>query len=267
LRRLKKNVVTLPPKSEYKVLCRLTKEQTALYQAVIDEQITDLEKKKEKKRSVSILALLTKLKQVCNHPALVLKDGSESAAFGVIERSGKLKKLAQIVKDVHESAESAIVFTQYKTMGHIIQEQMSNMLGEEVLFHHGGLNRKERKEALDAFSAKTGPAVMVLTIKSGGVGLNLQKATHVIHFDQWWNPAVGDQGTDRIYRIGQNRRVHVYFMNCVGTLEERIEEMLTRKRKDADDVLEKGWDEVLKMSMDELREWFGLRTEQAEDVD
>jgi SNF2 family DNA or RNA helicase len=260
LRRLKtdKSIIRdLPDKLEMKVFCNLTKEQAALYAAVGREAEAVIESADGIKRRGLILAALTKLKQICNHPAHFLGDGSELAG-----RSGKLARLCEMLEEVLESGERALVFTQYAEMGRLLQRHLGKTFGREVLFLHGGATRAERDLMVERFQAKgEGPAVFVLSLKAGGTGLNLTNATHVFHYDRWWNPAVENQATDRAHRIGQTKKVQVHKFICAGTLEEKIDAMLERKKQSAERIVGAGEGWLTELSNAELRQVFALSAE------
>jgi SNF2 family DNA or RNA helicase len=264
LRRLKtdKSVIAdLPDKLEMKVFCTLTREQATLYAAVVKEINDALESSEGMQRRGLILATLTRLKQVCNHPAQFLQDGS-----GIAGRSGKLARLTEMLEEVLETGERALVFTQFKEMGDLLQKHLQETFGREVLFLHGGVARAQRTTMVERFqSDPAGPRVFLLSLKAGGTGLNLTAANHVFHFDRWWNPAVEDQATDRAFRIGQQKNVQVHKFVCVGTLEEKIDEMITRKQQVASRVVGTGENWLTEMSNDQLRELWALRQEAIEE--
>jgi SNF2 family DNA or RNA helicase len=219
LRRLKidKDIISdLPDKIEMRIDCHLTKEQATLYQAVVDEMLEKAARAAGIERSGIILAALMKLKQVCNHPAHVLKDRSELDG-----RSGKLTRLEEILAEALAEGDKALCFTQFAEFGHMLRGHLQERLGREVLFLHGGTSKTARDEMVRRFQAEDGPPLFVLSLKAGGTGLNLTAASHVVHFDRWWNPAVEDQATDRAFRIGQRKNVQVRKLTCVGTVGER----------------------------------------------
>jgi SNF2 family DNA or RNA helicase len=207
-----------------------------------------------------VLATLTKLKQVCNHPAQFLGDRS-----AVPNRSGKLTRLTEMLDELLDAGDKALVFTQFTEMGDIIRRHLQETFGREVLFLHGGTPRKQRDAMVQRFQSAAGPPVFLLSLKAGGTGLNLTAATHVFHFDRWWNPAVEAQATDRAFRIGQARTVQVHPFVCSGTLEERIDEMLTRKRDVAAKVVGTGEAWLTGLGDDQLREVLALRPDAVED--
>jgi superfamily II DNA or RNA helicase len=260
LRRLKtdKSIIRdLPDKLEMKVFCNLTKEQASLYAAVGREAEAAIEGADGIKRRGLILAALTKLKQVCNHPAHFLGDNSR-----LENRSGKLARLCEMLEEVLESGERALVFTQYVVMGELLQRHITETFGREALFLHGGVPRAKRDLMVERFQAKgEGPSVFVLSLKAGGTGLNLTRATHVFHYDRWWNPAVENQATDRAFRIGQTRNVQVHKFVCAGTLEEKIDAMLERKKEVAERIVGAGEGWLTELSNAELRQVFTLSAE------
>ncbi len=259
LRRLKtdKDVITdLPEKMEMKVYCTLTKEQASLYAAVVEEASRAIAEAEGIQRRGTVLGTLSKLKQVCNHPAHFLGDNS-----AIPDRSGKVARLTEMIEELLDAGDRALVFTQFTEMGDILKRHLQETFGKEVPFLHGGLSRKQRDEMVGRFQAAGGPAVMLLSLKAGGTGLNLTAANHVFHFDRWWNPAVENQATDRAFRIGQARNVLVHKFLCVGTLEERIDEMIERKEKVAGLTVGSGEGWLTELSTAELKEIFKLRKE------
>ena len=239
LRRLKTDrtiIQDLPEKNEMKVYTQLSKEQALLYKARVDQMDQDLAAANGIERRGRILALLTHLKQICNHPSQFLKQAGPYKG-----RSGKLERLTDMLEEVLETGEKALVFTQFKEMGDRLQIHLKDVLGFEPPFLHGGSSREQRDEMVRSFQEDAdGAKVLLLSLKAGGVGLNLTAATHVFHFDRWWNPAVEDQATDRTYRIGQTKNVQVHKLITMGTLEEKIDAMLESKRDLADRVVGTG---------------------------
>ena len=239
LRRLKTDtsiIADLPEKMEAKVFCSLTAEQMALYEQVTKDAYKLIETAEGIGRRGVILATLSKLKQVCNHPAHFLGDGS--AARG---RSGKLARLTEMLEEVVVSGDRALVFSQFTEMGKILQHHLLETFGEEVLFLHGGTPQKQREAMVERFqNSSNGPRIFILSLKAGGTGLNLTRASHVFHYDRWWNPAVEYQATDRAFRIGQKSNVQVHKFICVGTLEERVDEMIERKKGIVQEVIGTG---------------------------
>jgi len=260
LRRLKtdKSVIAdLPDKLEMKVWCNLTSEQASLYQATVDDMMERIEAADPGiERRGLVLATMAKLKQVCNHPAQLLGDGSRLAG-----RSGKLARLEEICDEIVEAGDKALCFTQYAEFGGMLQPYLAARLSCEVHFLHGGTAKKRRDEFVRDFQEGTGPAVFLLSLKAGGTGLNLTAANHVIHVDRWWNPAVEDQATDRAFRIGQRRDVQVRKFVCVGTVEERIDQMIEDKKALAQAIVGTGESWLTELSVADLRQVIELSPE------
>ncbi|MEV3983397.1 DEAD/DEAH box helicase [Nonomuraea sp. NPDC049758] len=256
LRRLKtdRSVISdLPEKIEIKEWCPLTPEQATLYQAVVDDMLARIDDSEGVERRGLVLSAMARLKQVCNHPAHLLKDGSRLAG-----RSGKLARLEQLAEEVLAEGEKALLFTQYAEFGTMLQPYLAQRLGRPVLWLHGGLPKKTRDRLVERFQHDPEPMLFLLSLKAAGVGLNLTAASHVVHVDRWWNPAVEDQATDRAFRIGQRRNVQVRKLICAGTLEERVDQMIERKKALAERVVGAGEEWLTDLSTDELREVFRL---------
>jgi SNF2 family DNA or RNA helicase len=259
LRRLKvdKDIIgDLPDKIEMRIDCHLTKEQATLYQAVVNEMLQKAEQADGIERSGIILGALMKLKQVCNHPAHLLKDRSRLDG-----RSGKLARLEEILAEALAEDDKALCFTQFAEFGHMLRVYLQERLGREVLFLHGGTSKTARDEMVRRFQAASGPPLFVLSLKAGGTGLNLTAANHVVHFDRWWNPAVEDQATDRAFRIGQRKNVQVRKLTCVGTLEERIDTLISRKKDLAERIVGSGERWITELDTAQLRELVTLSRE------
>ncbi|WP_182905760.1 DEAD/DEAH box helicase [Microbispora sp. H13382] len=259
LRRLKtdKTIISdLPDKLEMKVWCTLTPEQASLYQAVVEDMIGKISGSEGIERRGNVLAAMAKLKQVCNHPAHLLKDGSRLAG-----RSGKLARLEELAEELLSEGDKALIFTQYAEFGSMLQPYLAAHLDHPVLWLHGGLPKKARDALVERFQTEDEPMIFLLSLKAAGTGLNLTAANHVVHVDRWWNPAVEDQATDRAFRIGQTRNVQVRKFICTGTLEERIDEMIERKKALAESVVGTGEDWIAELSTAELRELFRLSPE------
>jgi hypothetical protein len=221
----------LPPITLEKDYCRLTVEQAGLYQATVDHWLPRIEAHEDRfGRRGAVLAMLSHLKQVCNHPEMLVHTGAPLAG-----RSGKLDRLVELLAEVPDE-DKALVFTQYPSFDRLVPF-LGEQLRREVGFFHGRLNAHQREELLAAFASEGGPRILVVSIRAGGRGLNLPAANHVFHFDRWWNPAVEQQATDRAHRVGQRKPVFVYSLICLGTLEERIDELLESKRELAAKVL------------------------------
>ncbi|GAA4567802.1 DEAD/DEAH box helicase [Micromonospora coerulea] len=258
LRRLKTDssiISDLPEKLEMEVLCNLTAEQAALYRAVVDDMLAKIESSDGMERRGLVLATMTRLKQVCNHPAQLLRDGSPLPG-----RSGKLERLEEIVDEVLAAGEKALLFTQYAEFGGMLRGHLSARVGREVLFLHGGVGKADRDAMVTRFQSPDGPPLFVLSLKAGGTGLTLTAANHVVHVDRWWNPAVEDQATDRAFRIGQHRRVQVRKFVSAGTVEEKVAAMIADKRSLAGRVVGSGEQWVTELSTDTLRELFALES-------
>ena len=257
LRRVKADpniIQDLPEKIEIKTYCPLTREQASLYEAVVQDVLFQVQHVDGIQRRGIILSSLTKLKQICNHPAQFLHDGSQ-----VEGRSGKLTRLLNLLSEVQEVGEAALVFTQYTEMGELLTRAITTELGEDVLFLHGGINKQRRDDLVESFQSPTGPRVFVLSLKAGGVGLNLIRANHVVHFDRWWNPAVENQATDRAFRIGQQRNVEVNKFICQGTLEDKIDALIESKQAMAEQVIGRGEAWLSELSNEELESVLVLR--------
>jgi SNF2 family DNA or RNA helicase len=260
LRRLKTDksiIADLPEKLEMKTWCNLTPEQASLYQATVDDMMARIEAAEPGiERRGLVLATMARLKQVCNHPAHLLGDGSRLDG-----RSGKLARLEEIGEEIVTAGDKALCFTQYAEFGHMLQPYLAARLGCEVLYLHGGTPKKRRDQMVADFQAGTGPSVFLLSLKAGGTGLNLTAANHVIHVDRWWNPAVEDQATDRAFRIGQRRDVQVRKFVCVGTVEERIDAMIEEKKALADAIVGTGESWLTELSVADLRDVISLAPE------
>jgi hypothetical protein len=260
LRRVKTDrsiISDLPDKIEMKVWCNLTPEQASLYQATVADMLARIESAEQDiERRGLVLATMAKLKQVCNHPAHLLGDGSRLPG-----RSGKLARLEEICDEIVAAGDKALCFTQYAEFGRVLQPYLTARLGCPVLYLHGGTAKKARDAMVASFQSLTEPAVFLLSLKAGGTGLNLTGANHVIHFDRWWNPAVEDQATDRAFRIGQRRDVQVRKFVCVGTLEERIDSMIEEKKALAERIVGTGESWLTELSTADLRDVLALSPE------
>ena len=257
LRRVKSDpniIQDLPEKQEYKVFCSLTREQASLYQATVDNAMQEIESLSGVKRRGNILALLTALKQICNHPTHFLKEQNAELEA----RSGKLSRLTEMLEEVVSEDEHALIFTQYKKMGDLLEKHLNDTFDVKTPFIHGGVSARKRDQIVREFQENPIAPVLILSLKAGGTGLNLTRATHVFHFDRWWNPAVEDQATDRAYRIGQEKNVQVHKFICTGTIEDKIDEILESKRSLASSVVSVGESWITKFSDGELREMFSL---------
>ena len=254
LRRVKTdpNIIDdLPEKSEQILTVSMTTEQAALYKALVNQVKKDLQEATGINKRGLVLASLTRIKQICNHPAHYLGDNSPVTLKGK-HRSGKVKELMRIVDEATESGERLLVFTQYKAFGDILQPYLSDQLGREIPFLHGGVSKNKRDQMVEDFQSEDGPPAMILSLKAGGTGLNLTAASIVVHMDRWWNPAVENQATDRAFRIGQRRNVQVYKMITAGTLEESIQDILDGKTQLAGAVVGEGEGWLTELDPDQL---------------
>ncbi|TWG11671.1 DEAD/DEAH box helicase [Actinoplanes teichomyceticus] len=246
----------LPAKRHVRHLCGMTTEQVSLYRAVLDELMERLAEPGGTRGKGLVLAAMTKLKQVCVHPALLLKDASPLPG-----RSGKIDRLEEIVDHALGGGESVLCFTQFARFGGMLAPHLAARFGVPVPFLHGGTPRGARDAMVAEFQQAQRPGVFVLSLKAGGTGLNLTAANHVVHLDRWWNPATETQASDRAFRIGQRRDVHVHTLVCLGTLEERIDQLLSDKGVLAERVVGSGEGWLTALSTNELRDLFALAPE------
>src|SRR6056297_2852930 len=249
----------LPDKIEQIAYAKLTREQATLYQQVVDQLLVDAEQAKGMRRRGLVLAALMRLKQICNHPAHALGDGSRLAG-----RSGKLTRFDELVTELLDADERALVFTQFREMGELLRTHVSTQFHFDAPFLHGGVSRTGRDRMVDAFQDGSGPPLLLVSLKAGGTGLNLTAASQVIHYDRWWNPAVEDQATDRAWRLGQNRTVNVHKLVCEGTVEEKVSQVIDDKRALAAQVVGTGAESeswISEMTTDELRDLVTLELE------
>ncbi len=247
----------LPDKIDELDHCTMTPEQIGLYQAVLDTLVTEVsDPDGPDQKQGAILAAITALKQICNHPAAYRDDGLPLAG-----RSGKLARLEEIVESVFAAGERVLVFTHFATWGRRLAQHLSEVTGTPIACYDGSLARGVRDKLVADFQNGTGPGAMVLSLKAGGTGLNLTAANHVVLYDRWWNPAVEDQARDRAWRIGQSRTVISHRLVCPGTVDERVEEVVAGKRHIANLVLPKS-SSLADLSTDQLRLALGLRSEE-----
>lgn len=259
LRRLKTDptiIDDLPEKIEIKQYYRLTVEQASLYQSVVDEMMQEIENSSGIERRGNILAAMTKLKQICNHPAQLLHDGSP-----VGRRSGKIIRLEEILDEILAEGDRVLCFTQFTEFAELLLPYLASRFDTDIAYLSGSTSRDRRQQLVERFQSGEGPPVFLLSLKAGGTGLNLTAANHVIHLDRWWNPAVENQATDRAFRIGQKRRVQVRKFIGTGTLEERIDQMIENKKALADLVVGQGESWLTELSTKQLRELFTLSKE------
>jgi SNF2 family DNA or RNA helicase len=295
----------LPEKIETKVYCPMTREQIKLYQDELSAFHRELGDAEGIGRRGLILATLTRLKQICNHPEHYLagqaralrlegdidapasepakrgrikasKGGTYPAAAGLPSRndpahfaaaSGKFTRLAEQLEEVFANNECALIFTQYAEMGHLLVKHLCEIFGRDMPYLHGGVPRTMREQMVAEFQATRVPQAFVLSLKAGGLGLNLTRATHVFHYDRWWNPAVENQATDRAFRIGQTQRVLVHKFICNGTLEDRIDAMIESKSALATEIIGHGEHALTELSDENLGSLLKLETEGLEGSD
>lgn len=282
LRRLKtdpKVITDLPPLVETKEYATLTPEQAAAYERTVNDMLNVVDSAEGIQRRGLVLATLVKLKQICNFPEQVLKPGQSGSISaesmladgvsmaGLTRRSGKTQRLLQLLEEVLASDGKALIFTQFRQMGHLLTLMLRHELDCDALFLHGGTPQNKRQQMIDRFQSATGAPVFVLSLKAGGLGLNLTAANHVFHFDRWWNPAVENQATDRAFRIGQKRKVHVHKFVCVGTLEERIDQMIEQKTELAENIIGSGESWITELSTSQLHDLLTLRRSAAMEVE
>ncbi|MEI7665613.1 MAG: DEAD/DEAH box helicase [Synechococcaceae cyanobacterium ELA263] len=263
LRRLKtdKSIISdLPEKVELREWVGLSTEQKKLYNQTVEASLDAIARAPLGQKHGQVLALLTKLKQICNHPALALKEAQVDANFSA--RSAKVQRLEEILEEVIEAGDRALLFTQFAEWGLLLKAHLERKWRQEVPFLYGSSSKTERQAMVDRFQDDPrGPQLFLLSLKAGGVGLNLTRASHVFHIDRWWNPAVENQATDRAYRIGQTNRVMVHKFITSGSVEERIDRMIQEKSKLAADIVGSGEDWLGGMEMGQLRELVALDEE------
>jgi SNF2 family DNA or RNA helicase len=232
------------------VFCGLSAEQANLYQKMVDDSLNQIEESEGIQRHGLILTLLLKLKQICNHPAQFLKEKSLDSN----QRSGKLQRLEEMLEEAILEGDRALIFTQFAELGKILQPYLQEKLGWETIFLYGSTRKQQREEMIDRFqNDPEGPRIFILSLKAGGTGLNLTRANHVFHFDRWWNPAVENQATDRVFRIGQKRNVQVHKFICNGTLEEKINDIIESKKQLAEQTVDACESWLTKMDTNQLR--------------
>ena len=263
LRRVKTDpdiIRDLPEKVENRQYCQLSLEQASLYEAVVKDIETQLQRSEGISRQGLILSTLTRLKQICNHPAHFLHDGSRFSN----DRSPKLERLCDMLAEVIDEGESALVFSQFAEAGAALQKHLHATLGCPVFYLHGGVSAAQREKLITEFQdPQTGPAVFVLSLRAGGLGITLTRANHVFHFDRWWNPAVEDQATDRAFRIGQHRNVLVHKFIAVGTLEERIDRLIEEKKEVASLIVSNDESWLSKLDNETFKALIALNRESA----
>jgi SNF2 family DNA or RNA helicase len=247
----------LPDRIDELALCSMTPEQVGLYQAVLDKLITGAAAEEgAEPRKGQVLAAITALKQICNHPSAYRDDDRPLDG-----RSGKLARLEEIVDSVFAAGERVLIFTHFAEWGVKLADHLTARMGTKVECYHGGLSRGVRDRIIEEFQAGDEPGALVLSLKAGGTGLNLTAASHVVLYDRWWNPAVEDQARDRAWRIGQTKTVICHRLVCPGTVDERVEEVVAGKRQIADMVLPKS-SSLADLDSDQLRTALGIREEE-----
>jgi SNF2 family DNA or RNA helicase len=269
LRRLKtdKSIISdLPEKVELHEWVGLAPEQKKLYNRTVDESLDAIARAPLGQKHGQVLALLTKLKQICNHPALALKENADAvlaAGNGSFSsRSAKLQRLEEILEEVIEAGDRALLFTQFAEWGLLLQAHLQRKWRQEVPFLYGSTSKTERQAMVDRFQDDPrGPQLFLLSLKAGGVGLNLTRASHVFHIDRWWNPAVENQATDRAYRIGQQNRVLVHKFITSGSVEEKIDRMIQEKSKLAEEIVGSGEDWLGGLDVGQLKDLVSLNEE------
>jgi SNF2 family DNA or RNA helicase len=272
LRRLKSDptvVADLPAKLESREFGYLTAEQASLYEACVKRMLSEVDSAEGMQRRGLVLSALVRLKQICNHPSQVLKDWEASGPrVPDASRSGKCVRLLEMLDEVIGEGDQSLIFTQFRQMGHILETLIRRRFERDVLFIHGGTTQTQRTAMVERFQRADGTVpVLLLSLRAGGVGLNLTAATHVFHFDRWWNPAVENQATDRAYRIGQTRTVQVHKFVVRGTLEERIDQMIESKSELAENIIGAGEAWLSELSTDQLRDILTLRNDAIDDVE
>lgn len=257
LRRLKtdKRIISdLPEKTEVNAFCGLSKQQAALYQKSVEELAQQIERVEGMQRRGVVLSCLMRLKQICNHPSQLTGDNSYTP-----EHSGKFQRLAEICQELAERQEKVLIFSQFREIVGPLAEFLCGIFGKRGLVLHGQTAVGKRRELVEAFQRDDGPPFFVLSLKAGGTGLNLTSASHVIHFDRWWNPSVENQATDRAFRIGQKRNVFVHKFVCRGTVEDKIDELIEQKSHLSRELLDGGGETLLtEMNNDQLLRFVAL---------
>jgi SNF2 family DNA or RNA helicase len=261
MRRMKsdKSIISdLPDKIEQNQFASLTKQQAALYEKTMRVAMEEIEGYSESgdsqslfKRQGLVLQMIMALKQICNHPTQFLKNGKLDASL-----SGKTELLFELLDSIVQGGEKVLIFTQFREMGDLLERFITERFGEKPMFYHGGSSVKQRQEMVDKFQHNRADKIFILSLKAAGTGLNLTAASHVIHYDLWWNPAVENQATDRAYRIGQKKNVMVHRMITKNTFEERIDEMIQKKKHLADMTVATGENWIGRLSNKELKEIF-----------
>jgi SNF2 family DNA or RNA helicase len=257
LRRLKtdKDIIQdLPEKQEMNVFCGLSSEQAEIYQKIVDKSLTEIEDAEGIQRRGLILTLLLRLKQLCNHPELIEAKKKKVNTANFANRSGKLLRLEEMLEEIIDEGDRALIFTQFSEWGKMLQPYLEKKFNQEILFLYGSTRRQQRQEMIDRFQNNpNGPQIFILSLKAGGTGLNLTRANHVFHIDRWWNPAVENQATDRAFRIGQKQNVQVHKFVCTGTLEEKINDIIETKKELAEQTVDAGEQWLTELDTNQLR--------------
>ena len=263
LRRLKTDrsiIADLPEKIETSSYCKLSKLQIVLYEKAVKTLKSLLDNAEGIARRGIVLQSLMRFKQICNHPSQLTGDGGYAPAD-----SGKFLRLAEICEEIASRQEKVLIFTQFREIADPLAEHLAGVFGRSGLILHGGVPVKKRKELIGRFQFDDGPPFFILSLKAGGTGLNLTAASHIIHFDRWWNPAVENQATDRAFRIGQKRNVLVHKFVTTGTIEEKIDAMIADKQKMADEILDAdGQTALTEMSDEQILQWVSLDVTRAQ---
>lgn len=262
MRRMKsdKSIISdLPDKVEQNQFALLTKQQAALYEKTMQAAMEEIEGYSDEgdnqtlfKRQGLVLQMILALKQICNHPANFLKNGNDNPLH-----SGKIELLFELLDAIIDAGEKVLIFSQFREMGGLLERFIAERYGSHPLFYHGGCTVQQRKEMVERFQENRADKIFILSLKAAGTGLNLTAASHVVHFDLWWNPAVENQATDRAYRIGQKKNVMVHRMITKNTFEEKIDQMIQNKKRLAEMTVSTGESWIGKLSNKELRELFG----------
>ena len=262
LRRMKTDkriIADLPDKTEVRAFCGLSKRQAALYAKLVKEMAKMLGGAEGINRRGLVLTYLMRFKQLCNHPSHLTSDADFDP-----KQSGKFQRLTEICDEIASRQERVLVFTQFREMTEPLAGHLVSVFGRPGLVLHGGTTVKRRKKLVDQFQSGHGPPFFILSLKAGGTGLNLTAASHVIHFDRWWNPAVENQATDRAFRIGQQRNVLVHKFVCRGTIEEKIDRLIEEKTQLSEDLLgESAEKRLTEMTDKELIDLVSLDVERA----
>ncbi len=270
LRRLKTDptvVSDLPQKVETKEFSHLTSMQAQMYEQCVKRMLSEVDEAEGMQRRGLVLSTLIKLKQICNHPMQANK-GADDASRLIVDptQSGKCIRMLEMLDEVIAEGDQSLVFTQFREMGKLLESMIAHRFGKDVLFIHGGTTQPQRQAIIERFQRADGTCpVLLLSLRAGGVGLNLTAATHVFHFDRWWNPAVENQATDRAYRIGQTRTVQVHKFIVRGTLEERIDQMIESKTELAENIIGSGEQWISELNTDQLRDILTLRNDAVDD--